>query len=233
MKKFLTLIAFTCALVPTIQGMEAYLYEKAQKKAAKVHKRYDKLCDKLNALIQSADTQAFKVAFDRETFPIENIRRLEQSVFEAKRAIAKKIDSTKSWSKLAQGTLETGVGILGTALACVSIKNIITGTPLSEETLDKAELAFFFLSLLGEYRSVFLGGALLSSNRFSRETRTKIVLGLSTFIGSALAYSGFTYGFKSLHDGWNYKQILQDKLANLDAIAAHIARAKAQAAYAM
>jgi len=81
MKKFLTLITLTGALVPAIQSMDTNL-------PADVQKQYNNLI----TLIQNANVQAFKPAFDAVTLPTESIASLRQTVAETKTTVTKELE---------------------------------------------------------------------------------------------------------------------------------------------
>lgn len=215
MKKFFTLIAFTCALVPALHGMEA-----------DVQKKHDHLI----ALIKNADVNAFIPAFDEAKLLLSNslmalnhtekiesiiesikaVLALEQAMLETKAAVAKELealgDSSKNWSEIGKGGLETLAGSIASVpffYGVISFINqkvvisVINGEIIRQEDLP------------------------VSLGKFAAAT------GLFFIFGGCIRE-----GIKNLKAGWNYKQHLQDQLTNLDAIAAHIAQAKEKAAHA-
>jgi len=237
MKKFFTLIAFTCAFIPAIQGM-------ANSLPADVQKKYDHLV----ALINNADVEAFKPAFDTENLPTESIAGLKQSLFEIKATINKELttmgDNNKSWSKIAKGTLATLGGMSGVAsIYCAGNRIIIDNDQYVPKLIKWLALPVALPVALAGFLTyaTLVSGQIeipVTGKRSSKQDVKRIkqdvkrtgdsILGIMGFI---TAYKGLTYGYENLKAGLNYKQYLQDQLTNLDAIAAHITHVKEQVAH--
>lgn len=234
MKKFLTIIAFTSAFIPAIHGMEVKLpadvqNESEQKQNELMQEQYKLIGENLKLMIQDADEQLFKKFLDPWTLPIECLTELEHVVFEAKNKISAELNAkdckNKNWSKMIKGSLAGIMGISGAVLAnsilleqCgVRVKVMIISIPAA------------FIGILPTYLSKKIFTLLPMAMQPTSENHNN---GVHFLTGVLMAYKVIPYGYKNIKNGLNYKQYLQDQLANLDAIAAHISQAKAQATQA-
>ncbi len=218
MKKFFTLIALSSALVPAIHGMDTNL-------PADVQKKYDNL----TALIQNADIESFKPAFDGTTLPTESIAALRNTVAETKTTVTKELeaigDKTKSWSKIVKGGLTTFLsGWAG--LAAPATGAMILFDPAS---MNNALIMFLVAAVLpvGIPCMIIMHGIEKIKNSATSITTNRSIGAIIALACLGAAYKGIPYGLKTFKAGWNYKEHLQNMLTNLDAIDAHIAQAKA------
>jgi len=163
--------------------------------------------DNLAILIQNADIKAFKPAFDQAALPIGSINKLEKLVLQTKQQIIRELhnlgDQDKSWSKIIKGALATGIGIRTASSAYAGFKLAVMNWGAINERFEYVT----FPDLLFSGRPVLVFASVL--------------------IDSLIVYTGLTYGPKALKIGWNYKKHLQKKLANINAIFAHIAQENA------
>jgi len=210
MKKFFTLIAFTCAFIPAIQGM-------ANSLPADVQKKYDHLA----ALINNADVEAFKPTFDALT-PLEKITLgsdFEQSVIKARVVINTEIeslgDNNKNWSKIAKGGLASVGGAIAGISGIAGLIGSFNHTILKSAAVYSAVGSLALLALMPTFLFseciMKLGGDLAVS-----------AVAATSILYLEAAYKGLNYGPKTLKAGFNYKKHLQDQLTNLDAIAAYM-----------
>ncbi len=119
MKKFFTLITFTIAIIPAIHGMDTNL-------PADIQKKYNNLA----ALIQNADVEGFKSAFNALALPAEHIAALQHTMLETKATVARELetmgDNNKNWTKIAKGLLATFSGAVAgvSGIGCLAFCSI-------------------------------------------------------------------------------------------------------------
>ncbi len=206
-KSLITAITFTLACTSAMHGMDTSL-------SADMQKKYNNL----TVLIQNADAEAFKPAFDALTLPAEHIAALEQTVLETKTAVTKEIEAmgnkNKNWSKIIKGGLGSWCGLSGAVLAFAGIDN----SKPSNLTRMIFTPAFLANSIISYLANKYMEKKLNHPNNFDYIFGT---------LGVGFTVYGLKYGIENLIIGLNYKQHLQNMLANLDAIDAHIAQAKA------
>lgn len=213
MKKLFTLIALTSAIIPALHSMDTNL-------PTDVQKQYDNL----TALIQNADFDAFKPAYDALRLPAATITALRQTIIETKATITNELDAmgdkTKSWSKIVKGSLAT-IGGIAIGLPTVFID-------ITEVRRLKAKYAIHKNLTSTEYKNSVLSPWYRLEKTFIQENilSSALITTASLAIFSA-TYKGLTYGIKTFKTGLNYKEHLQNMLTNLDAIDAHITHAKA------
>lgn len=220
MKKLFTLIALTSAIIPALHGMDTNLPVDVQKKY-----------DHLTVLIQNADIDAFKSAFDALTLPAENIAALRQTIAETKTTITNELnamgDKTKNWSKIVKG----GLASIGGLWAGVSIPSILWFIYKSKKrfTYDPSiPVAIGSLPIIIPTGLIGLSIKEMFKITVSHaETLRSSILVPNMIACLYAAYKGLTYGKKTLKAGLNYKEYLQNMLTNLDVIDAHITQAKA------
>ena len=227
MKKLLTLIAITSAIIPAIHGMDTNL-------PAGVQTQYDNL----TVFIKNADVDGFKQAFDTATLPAENIAALRQTVAETKTAITNELEAmgntTKNWSKITKGGLATiggfwaGISIPTALYLCNTIRiyspNMSNAKKYAYTLLDIGIVPFIPSDLTCMVIQKMLG--IKKIKDFPKTIRI-CVLATNMIACLGVAYKGLTYGPKIFKAGLNYKEHLQNMLANLDAIDAHITQSKA------
>jgi len=209
MKKLFTLIAITSAIIPAIHGMDTALPTEVQKKY-----------DNLTVLIQNADVDAFKTAFDTLTLPAENIAALRQTVVETKTTVANELeamgDKTKSWSKIIKSGLASIYGLSNVTVA-------LSWIYYASVKKAKKPSILILLPAVPALTPLIPPAVVLNNLKISPQLQRYLGISATTFI----AYKAISYGIKTLKTGLNYKEHLQNMLANLDAIDAHITQAKA------
>lgn len=212
MKKFFTLLAITSAIIPVIHGMEANL-------PADVQKKYDNL----TVLIQSADIEAFKPAFDELTLPTENIAALRQVVAETKTAVAKELeamgDKNKNWSKIAKGGLASVAGAIAGISGAAGLITFFNAATKNNQIIREYTQSFATLAIIP---TAFLRECIELSNVIQMS-----LISATSILYLDTTYKTIPYGIKTLKAGLNYKEHLQTMLADLDAIDAHMAQVKA------
>lgn len=174
---------------------------------ADARKKYDYMIQ----LIKKADIEAFKRAFDEAKLPSSNSLRVN----------AAKMETIKAVLVLEQVAFETKAEI-SKELEALGDSNK-NWSKITKGGLATLGGAFIGVAGINDIVSCFSGNK-------SKETICKILVIYT--LGFPVAYKSLTYGYENLKVGLNYKQHLQDKLTNLDAIAAHIAHAKTQVAHA-
>jgi hypothetical protein len=201
MKKLLTSLLFILACSPAIQSMERALPAETQKK-------YDNLV----TLIQNADVELFKPAFDDLTLPAESIAALQQVVTDTKTKVTQELealgDGTKSWSKIIKGGLLTYYAGSNILISSIFIYNLITGSRPHNVVFAFATPAIISLLPL----------SFILKPRLSDYT----YYGTMSALSALIACKTLPYALKTFKDELNYKDYLQNILANLDSIEAHI-----------
>ncbi len=211
MKKLFTLIALTCGIIPTLHGMDTNL-------PADVQKQYDNL----TVLIQNADIETFKPAFDALTLSAENIAVLHQTVAETKAAVTNELeamgDKTKNWSKTVKGSLAS-VGGLWAGISIPSLMYLVYK--------GETEIPGFFPLCIGSIPNIIPTLLIFTATGRLEEKKRVIATIPGSLLNLGIAYKALTYGTKTLKVGLNYKKHLQNMLTHLDAIDTHIAQPKA------
>lgn len=220
MKKLFTLIALTSAIIPALHSMDTNL-------PTDVQKQYDNL----TALIQNADFDAFKPAYDALRLPAATITALRQTIIETKATITNELDAmgdkTKSWSKIAKGGLAsigglwTGVSIPTTLWFIYKSNKRYTYDPAPPVIIGSLPI-IVPTALIG----ISIKELFKISDSYIKIIRNCIVVP-NIMACLYAANKGLTYGYKTFTAGVNYKEHLQNMLANLDAIDAYITQAKA------
>lgn len=172
-----------------------------------IPKKYDHLV----TLIENVDVEAFKRAYDEAQLPSSNSLRVN----------AAKMETIKTVLGLEKITFETRA-VVAKELEALSDSN------KNWSKIVKGSLATFGGSIIS------LSGVIDIASCFNgkKAKETIYIIAALYTIGFPVAYKCFIYGYENLEAGLNYKQHLQDKLANLDAIATYIAQGKTQVAYA-
>ena len=213
MKKFFTLITLISALVPALHGMDTNL-------PADVQKKYDHLV----TLIQNADVEAFKPAFDAITLPAESIASLRQTVAETKATITKELEimdgKTKSWSKLTKGGLTTVGGFVALVSGTAALIYLLNYVKINNRTIEDYAIPLAIPAVI----PAFLFDRYIKNSNATIDFR---MLAATSAVYLAAAYKGIPYGIKTFKAGLNYKEHLQNMLINLDEIDAYITQAKA------
>lgn len=218
MKKFLIVILLVNTFISTPHTMKA-------NSPVDMRKQYDNL----KTLIHKADVEAFKIAFD-ELASVEKRNvglDLEQVIVETKTAINEEIkalgDTNKNWSTIIKGGLASigGFvgGISGTAglMCALDRMHIIDLQPSTFNSIAPfAELACGPIAAFDWCKGGLTDLSIVH----------KVIVATSALYLVA-AYKGLTYGAKTFKAGLHHKQRLQNQLANLDAIAAHISQTHA------
>ncbi len=213
MKKLFTLIALTCGIIPALHGMDTNL-------PADVLKKYNNL----TVLIQNADIEAFKPAFDALTLPTENIAALRQTIAETKAAITNELESMgdkiKSWSKIFKGGLASIGGTIAGASSTALLTFLLNKYSIENERIENLSLPFAIPTLL----PMMLFTSYLKKLKHTTSDKAIYITAL-LYLGTA--YKAIPYGIRTFKIGLNYKEHLQNMLVDLDAIDAHIAQPKA------
>jgi hypothetical protein len=220
------LIALIAICVPAIQGMELNM-------SAELQKKYDNL----KTIIQRADVEGFKSAFDG----LESVEKkdlaegLKQSVTEAKMVINKETedlgDSNKNWSKIIKGSLANISGLwAGISIPLIGYMAMIELDCKKRDEFKKKPLnevlPLLILGLPGHCGAFLVDEIFLKNTQLSFKMRIIVSAITASIMSLGTAYKAIPYGIKIFKDGLNYKQYLQDQLTKLDAIAEHIAQAK-------
>ena len=161
---------------------------------------------------------------DVQALPSESIDALQQVALDAKTDVARKLeamgDNNKDWAQITKGALSAVYGVSNIIAACAMAYSLSIGTP-------PIFVAPFCMPAIIPWAPLLYAHSKLEWGYYSsREGIRYLVVGVLPFI----AYKTIPYGIKTFKAGLNYRQHLQDQLTNLDAIAAHIAGAKTQAA---
>jgi hypothetical protein len=223
MKKFLTSIALASAFIPALHGMVPTVDINKTK------------IDHFISLINNADVEQFKKDFDDLTPHEKNILGsiFEQPLIATREVIIKEIqnlgNNNRSWSRISKGSLAILAGISSVASMYMA-GDMIMQTENSTPRIirDIAKPCFFLLFAVPS----LIPGQLLSAVKksdVSASTLDRVFGGTLGILSSIATYKFFTYGYKNIKVGSNYKQYLQDKLTNIDAIIAHITQAIKQA----
>ena len=167
-------------------------------------------------LIQNADLEGFKSAFDTVNLPIECTTGLLRTICNAMKELVATRVKTQT-SKITEGIVEMIIGIIS-GLWLVSFACSMT-SDRTPETMKKFAGAGFNLTTL-------LRNKLPEKLSLPSFLNRAVVCGIGSVLGIVafcFTFNGLTEGYKNLKVGFNYKQCLQHKLTNLETIAVYIA----------